>query len=753
MIPIFKAWAARKRSSEPTAGQSEFDLADPFVAFSDSDSAPPSAEPPSFGPPAAALPPVLTKGDGEGTEDPLVAWRAEESPRRRTDPPPAERRHDPFLGGSFGGAGDAVAEEVSRALSWDEAEKTGGRVGEGEADTLDPVDEDDLYEPLSATPRDPDAPRIARDPPSPLGVDPLEAPRREAEDHREFSIPRSEPLAPFLLPPLPEDPLATSPSREGRPPRQGVDKSDDPAAMAPLAAAAPVERPSGQTGRREPPLADIADASDSEPPEEEDRADEQQASLGPGLGEGAAHGMPAFLAEPASARSEARTRLDPVACGLLGLMVSLGPLGVAAGTVLATGRMPTDRWTLAAAGGLAGLFLVCAGLAAWGIWRHLGGRITRLSAQIEATDQRGRFLGRQARAAKAYLSGVLDGAPLAIVTLDGRGTIIGLNPAAEALFGYPLPRAVGRPLSLLTAAGEDGGPPWPAPTGEEEGPRRVEGRRADGSVFPAELSLRALRRENGGGLVVLFLHDLSAEGGAKSLAESGRAESAFLDVLASELVVPVEAMALALRSSHPDLERVEQALSLLGQIATDVRGFANLEAGRVALEFAPVEVRAVCTRARAAVLAPAAEFGLKVGVSVAPDTPETILGDEALLETVLTNLLDCALQFNALDPAAHAALPGSITLSVRPLDNPPGRLRIEVGCPASEGGRDGLDPASRRRGPILPGARLRLEPVGSRGRTGTILVITRRLAELMGGRVGMESFPGRGTVLWFELDD
>ncbi|MBK1678024.1 histidine kinase, partial [Rhodospirillum rubrum] len=226
MIPIFKAWAARKRSSEPTAGQSDFDLAAPFVALADSDSAPPSAEPPSFVPPAAALPPVLTKRDGEGTEDPLVAWRAEEGSRLLTDPPTTERRQGPFLGEPFGeeSANDAFAEDASGTLSWFEAGKPGAGAALAEAD---PLDEDDLYEPLTADPRDPDAPRIARDPPSNAGVEALETLRRGSEGDRGFSITRPEPLAPFLLPPLPEDPPAADPPREGPPAQGWADKPNE----------------------------------------------------------------------------------------------------------------------------------------------------------------------------------------------------------------------------------------------------------------------------------------------------------------------------------------------------------------------------------------------------------------------------------------------------------------------------------------------------------------------------------------------
>ncbi|GEO82820.1 sensor histidine kinase [Pararhodospirillum oryzae] len=385
-------------------------------------------------------------------------------------------------------------------------------------------------------------------------------------------------------------------------------------------------------------------------------------------------------------------------------------------------------------------------------------------------EEQAEFLRQQADAAKIYLAAVLDGAPDALITIDQRGVIVGFNPGAEDLFGHPAPRAIGRPLTILMPggreAGTEGGLPWFRPEDERErhNPvRRVLAQRADGSIFPAEIVVQEVSRENAGVLFVLFLRDQSGlEGQAhegertRRLADEARsAHSEVLNVLANELAYPVEAMNVALGSGRLDLERLEAGLGLLNAITNDIRGFANLEAGLVDLNFAPVELPALYDRVVDITREVADEFGLSLGLRVEPDAPRTVLGDEALIETVLANLFECSVLFNALDPTLHSSQPGGVALTARRVGEPgqPQRLRIEVGCDAKTVARAHLHAGGRHQPLVLStAARLRLETGGRRGRTGLILVITKRLVQLMRGSIGMDTWPGRGTTLWIELE-
>jgi PAS domain S-box-containing protein len=461
------------------------------------------------------------------------------------------------------------------------------------------------------------------------------------------------------------------------------------------------------------------------------------------------------------AREEGLKRMAMLAGGLgLGLLI-LGWL------LTRTVTRPLNRL----ADALAGLSIDAAPALLPGLRRRdaLGAIARAVQDHRLTSEEQAEYLRQHAQAAKAYLAAVLDGAPEALVTIDERGTIVGFNPMAEDIFGFPAPQVVGRSVSKLMPGGRDDDPetgrPWFRAQDEEEthNPvRQIKARRADGQIFPAELTVLEAKREIGGVLFVMFLRDLSEMEGrvreverSKGLADEARAtHGEFLNVLANELAYPVKGLNVALGEGRPDLARSEACLTLLNAITNDVRGFANLEGGLVDLNFAPVNLRQVCENARATIADMARDFGLDMTLSVEPDVPATVLGDEALVETVVANLLECAVQFNATDPSLHATQPGTVALTVRLVqrDAGPPRPRIEVGCDRKAVVRRSLDAKERGRAPLSPAARLRLEVGGARGRTGMILSITKRLVQLMRGEVGMESWPGQGTVLWFELD-
>ncbi len=405
-----------------------------------------------------------------------------------------------------------------------------------------------------------------------------------------------------------------------------------------------------------------------------------------------------------------------------------------------------------------------------GVTRKDGfGSLARSMQDFRLTvDEQAEFVGHQAQAAKAYLAAVLEGSPEALVTIDERGTIVGFNPAAEDMFGYAAKTATGRSVAMLMPGGreadQDRGLPWFRPQDADEtvNPvRRVQAQRADGGIFSAELTVQEVERAQGGVLFAMFLRDLTdlesrmreverARGRAE---EAQRAHGEFLNVLANELSMPVESMSTALSSRPADGNKVRFGVSVLHAITNDVRAFANLEGGLVDLDFAPVSVRGAAEKARKAMIPLAKDFRLQVSGRLEPGVPDTLLGDEALLHTVLANLLECGIYLNAFDPSMHASQPGAVGLTVRRVEKADGwvRVRFEVGCDQALVVRKGLVERDGQP-PISPAAKLRLETSGRRGRTGMVLVITKRLVQLMRGDIGLESWPGRGTVLWVELD-
>ncbi|MBX3501477.1 MAG: PAS domain S-box protein [Alphaproteobacteria bacterium] len=123
---------------------------------------------------------------------------------------------------------------------------------------------------------------------------------------------------------------------------------------------------------------------------------------------------------------------------------------------------------------------------------------------------------RAALASAARLKAVIDTAVDGVILIDGKGTVLMLNPACERLFGYDAQEVIGRNVKVL----------MPEPYRSEHDAylrnyretgqaqiigigREVVGRRKDGTTFPMDLSVGEVKEEGGGSSFVGIIHDLS----------------------------------------------------------------------------------------------------------------------------------------------------------------------------------------------------------------------------------------------------
>ncbi len=118
---------------------------------------------------------------------------------------------------------------------------------------------------------------------------------------------------------------------------------------------------------------------------------------------------------------------------------------------------------------------------------------------------------------EARLRSILDTAPDAIITIDGRGLIQSFSAAAERLFGYTAGEVVGRNVSMLMPTPyreeHDGYIARYLNTGEKRiigRGRQVKAQRRDGTVFPIHLAVGEVVLE-GVHLFSGFIHDLTAQ--------------------------------------------------------------------------------------------------------------------------------------------------------------------------------------------------------------------------------------------------
>ena len=242
---------------------------------------------------------------------------------------------------------------------------------------------------------------------------------------------------------------------------------------------------------------------------------------------------------------------------------------------------------------------------------------------------------------------------------------------------------------------------------------------------------------------------------AKEAAEAAdRAKSEFLAIVSHELRTPINAiigLSKMLSSTTLSLDQREQVEMInssglaLEKIIADILNLSKIDSGKIDIEHAPFSLR-MCVQDICAFFAPKARsLALAIDSKVDPGVPEIVNSDETRIRQILTNLIGNALKFTER---------GGVSLEVscargEPVE-PGSTRRVARLFFAVKDSGIGI-PTEKLDHLFLPFSQVDTSSTRRRGGTGLGLIISKRLCELMGGTISVESRVGEGSTFRFSI--
>jgi two-component system sensor histidine kinase/response regulator len=361
----------------------------------------------------------------------------------------------------------------------------------------------------------------------------------------------------------------------------------------------------------------------------------------------------------------------------------------------------------------------------------------------------------------AFQRALLETIPYPMFVKDARGRFISCNKAYEREFGTTSDFLKGKTvleLDYLPEAErakfheEDLAVIHQASRRSYELPIQY----ADGRTHITLYSVDGFKLADGseGGLIGLLVDISDQKRIAEELREAkAKAEEAtqmksmFLANMSHEIRTPMNAIIglshLALRTQLNPKQRdyvskVHNAGTSLLAVINDILDFSKIEAGKLDLETTDFKLDEVISSVTTLTAQKAHEKGLEFLAHVAPNIPEHLSGDPLRLGQVLTNFVNNSVKFTEK---------GEIRLDIELLERTGEKAQLKFSV------RDtGIGMTKEQAAKLFqPFTQADMSTTRKHGGTGLGLTICRRLVELMGGRIWLESEPGVGSAFYFTV--
>ena len=387
---------------------------------------------------------------------------------------------------------------------------------------------------------------------------------------------------------------------------------------------------------------------------------------------------------------------------------------------------------------------------------QFNGMLDRLQQRDVSLQQAHDGLETSVAERTSFLNALIENSPVGILVLDSERLVKLCNPAFETLFQYIRREIVGKAFDGLIADGEL------LSEIREISRRTIDGefinmitrcQRKDRSLVDVELhTVRLVVKGKVEGTLYIY-QDISVRKRAeeemqraKEVAEtSNRAKSEFLANMSHEIRTPMNGiigmteLALETNLSHEQREflgMVKSSADSLLSLLNDILDFSKIEAGKLDFETIDFRLRDTLDDTIKALGLQAQQKGLELACHVLPDVPDGLQGDPTRLRQIVVNLLGNAMKFTS-----H----GEVVITVGVQDESDDEVVMHFAV------RDTGIGIPLEKQQLIFEAFTQTDSSTTRkyGGTGLGLAISSRLVNKMGGKIWVESEPGRGSTFHF----